>query len=130
MSYWRGSDRLEVPLLPACLDDYVAPDSPARFIDAYAENLDFQALGFVRARPAATGRPPYPPADLVQLYLYGYLHRIRSSRRPAAIRLWPLPSPTGGKATENAPTQQTKTIDLGFFKNVGITNWFSHSLPK
>lgn len=81
MSYLRGSDRLEVQLLPACLEDYVAPDSPARFIDAYAENLDFQALGFVHARPAATGRPPYHPADLVKLYLYGYLYRIRSSRR-------------------------------------------------
>jgi transposase len=81
MTYLRGSDRLEVQLLPACLEDYVAPDSPARFIDAYAENLDFQALGFVHARPAATGRPPYHPADLVKLYLYGYLYRIRSSRR-------------------------------------------------
>jgi transposase len=81
MSYLRGSDRSEVQLLPACLDDYVAAASPARFIDAYAENVDFQALGFARAQPAATGRPPYHPADLLKLYLYGYLHRIRSSRR-------------------------------------------------
>jgi transposase len=81
MSYLRGSDRSEVQLLPARLEDYVAPDSPARFIDAYAENVDFQALRFVHCQPAATGRPPYHPADLLKLYLYGYLHRIRSSRR-------------------------------------------------
>ncbi len=31
--------------------------------------------------PADTGRPGYDPGDLLRLYLYGYLHRIRSSRR-------------------------------------------------
>jgi transposase len=81
MSYLRGPDRLEVQLLPACLDDYVNPNCPARFIDAYVEGLDFVGLGFAHAQPAATGRPPYHPADLLKLYLYGYLQRIRSSRR-------------------------------------------------
>src|SRR5262245_56679393 len=79
--YNRGPDRSEVQLLPACLDDYVEPNCPARFIDAYVEGLDFGALGFKHAQPAGAGRPPYHPADLLKLYLYGYLHRIRSSRR-------------------------------------------------
>ena len=43
--------------------------------------LDLDALGFQRAVPAETGRPGYDPGDLLRLYLYGYLHRIRSSRR-------------------------------------------------
>ncbi len=30
--------------------------------------------------PADTGRPAYDPADLLRLYLYGYLNRVRSSR--------------------------------------------------
>lgn len=81
MSHLRGADRSEVQLLPPCLDDYVAADSACRFIDAYVEGLDFQVLGFVRAEAAATGRPGYHPADLLKLYLYGYLNRIRSSRR-------------------------------------------------
>jgi transposase len=81
MSYQRGPDRSQVQLLPPCLDDYVAPNAPARFIDAYVEGLDFQGLGFTHAQPAATGRPAYHPADLLKLYLYGYLNRIRSSRR-------------------------------------------------
>jgi transposase len=81
MSYQRGPDRYEVQLLPPCLDDYVSPEAPARFIDAYVESLDLRALGFTHAQPAATGRPPYHPADLLKLYLYGYLNRIRSSRR-------------------------------------------------
>ena len=29
----------------------------------------------------ATGRPGYAPADLLKLYIYGYLNRVRSSRR-------------------------------------------------
>jgi len=84
MSFLRGPDRSQTQLLPPCLEDYVAPDAPARFIDAYVESLDFAALGFLRAQAAPIGRPPYHPADLTKLYLYGYLHRIRSSRRLAA----------------------------------------------
>lgn len=81
MNYLRGPERSQVQLLPACLDDYVDDNSPARFIDAYAEGLDFRALGFAHAEPNSTGRPCYHPADLLKLYLYGYLNRIRSSRR-------------------------------------------------
>lgn len=81
MSYRRGQDRSEIQLLPPCVDDYVGADAPARFLEAYVEELDFVALGFTHAQPKATGRPPYHPADLLKLYLYGYLHRIRSSRR-------------------------------------------------
>ena len=32
-------------------------------------------------QPKGTGRPGYDPADLLKLYIYGYLNRIRSSRR-------------------------------------------------
>lgn len=81
MSYLRGPDRSQFQLLPACLEDYVSAECAVRFIDAYVEGQDFQALGFEHAQPAGTGRPPYHPADLLKLYLYGYLHRIRSSRR-------------------------------------------------
>ncbi len=81
MRYLRGPDRSEVQLLPACLDDYVAANSAVRFVEAYVEGLDLRALGFARAVAADTGRPPYHPADLLKLYCYGYLNRIRSSRR-------------------------------------------------
>jgi transposase len=81
MSYQRGPDRSQVQLLPPCLEDYVPADSPVRFIDAFVEGLDLKELGFQRAEPADTGRPGYDPADLLKLYLYGYLNRIRSSRR-------------------------------------------------
>jgi transposase len=52
-----------------------------RVIDAFVNRLDLVGLGFGKAEPAATGRPPYDPADLLKLYLYGYLNQVRSSRR-------------------------------------------------
>ena len=56
-------------------------DNPVRFIDAFVDGLDLAAAGFERATPKATGRPGYDPADLLKLYIYGYLNRVRSSRR-------------------------------------------------
>jgi transposase len=81
MSYVRGVDRSQVQLLPECVDDYVDANAPARFIDAFVDGLDLQSLKFTHAQPASTGRPAYDPADLLKLYVYGYLIRIRSSRR-------------------------------------------------
>lgn len=81
MGYIAGTDRTQAVLLPEVLDDYVGADNPVRFLDAFVAQLDLGALGFQRAVPAETGRPGYDPGDLLRLYLYGYLHRIRSSRR-------------------------------------------------
>ena len=81
MTHLRGPSRSELQLLPPCLDDFVPPNAPVRFVEAYVEGLDLAQLGFGRVVPQSTGRPPYHPADLLKLYLYGYLHRIRSSRR-------------------------------------------------
>ena len=77
----EGEDRQQVALLPECLDDYIGEDNPVRVVDAFVEELDLQALGFIGTSPAATGRPAYHPAVLLKLYIYGYLNRIQSSRR-------------------------------------------------
>ena len=81
MGYIYGANRHEVILFPERLDDYIAEDNPVRFIDAFVDELDLAACGFHRAVPAVTGRPGYAPGDLLKLYLYGYLYRLRSSRR-------------------------------------------------
>jgi transposase len=81
MGHIEGSSRAPQILFPEVLDDYIAEENPARFIDAFVDSLDLDALGFRRTRPAATGRPPDDPGDLLKLYIYGYLNRIRSSRR-------------------------------------------------
>ena len=81
MRHIPGIDRSQVLLLPEAVDDYVGRDNPVRFIDAFVDGLDLAAAGFERAAPKATGRPGYDPADLLKLYIYGYLNRVRSSRR-------------------------------------------------
>ena len=80
MAYVRGVDREQSLLLPESLDDYVQAEHPVRFIDAYVESLDLQECGFQRTTAAPTGRPPYAPGDLLRLYIWGYLNRVRSSR--------------------------------------------------
>ena len=81
MAHLSGTDRSQLLLLPEAVDDYVGPDNPVRFIEAFVDGFDLGAAGFVRVQPKATGRPGYDPADLLKLYIYGYLNRIRSSRR-------------------------------------------------
>jgi transposase len=81
MSYIQGMDRSQSILFPELIDDYVQQENPVRFIDAYVESLDLQGLGFARALAAETGRPPYAPSDLLKLYIYGYLNKVRSSRQ-------------------------------------------------
>ena len=81
MTHITGEDRSQLLLLPDAVDDYVGPDNPVRFIDAFVDGLDLEAAGFQRVRPADKGRPGYDPAELLKLYIYGYLNRIRSSRR-------------------------------------------------
>src|SRR6201981_1323500 len=81
MTHISGPDRSQTLLLPESLDEYVGKDNPVRFIDAFVEGLDLAAAGFIRVAPKATGRPGYAPGDLLKLYIYGYLNRVRSSRR-------------------------------------------------
>src|SRR5215813_10505606 len=81
MTHISGHDRSQTLLLPEAIDDYVGPDNPVRFIDAFVDGLDLAAAGFGRVAPKVTGRPAYAPGDLLKLYIYGYLNRVRSSRR-------------------------------------------------
>jgi transposase len=81
MAHILGHDRSQLLLLPEAVDDYVAADNSVRFIEAFVDGLDLAALGFIGTVPKATGRPGYAPADLLKLYIYGYLNRVRSSRR-------------------------------------------------
>jgi transposase len=81
MAHIAGHDRSQTLLLPESLDDYVGPENPVRFIEAFVDGLDLTAAGFARVTSKATGRPGYAPQDLLKLYIYGYLNRVRSSRR-------------------------------------------------
>lgn len=81
MSYIQGVGRKQGTLFPVTLEELIPEDHVCRVIDAFVNRLNMEELGFVRAEAAETGRPGYDPRDLLKLYLYGYLHQLRSSRR-------------------------------------------------
>jgi transposase len=78
-----GESRQQASLLPARVEDYVGSDNPVRAIESFVCALDLGKLGFRHADRGAEamGQPPYDPADLLKLYLYGYINQVRSSRR-------------------------------------------------
>jgi len=77
-----GDSRDQGSLLPARVEDYVGPANPVRAIECFVCALDLAKLGFRHAkRGVGAGQPPYDPADLLKLYLYGYINQVRSSRR-------------------------------------------------
>ena len=81
MNYVQGASRGQTFLMPECVDEYISEDNTVRVIDVYIDSLDLNALGFTKTELCETGRPPYAPQDLLKLYVYGYMNRIRSSRR-------------------------------------------------
>lgn len=81
MGYVKGEAPGQSSLFPASLDELVPEDHPVRVVEAFVSALDLGELGFERAEANVMGRPAYDPADLLKLYLYGYLNRVRSSRR-------------------------------------------------
>lgn len=81
MAHLLGTDRSQLLLLPEAVDDYVGPDNPVRFIEAFVDGLDLAAAGFERAAAKETGRPGLDPADMLKLYIYGYLNRMPAGPR-------------------------------------------------
>ena len=80
--YKTGVAREQGLLLPPSLEEYVSENNPVRAIDAYVESLDLAQLGFqYTVGGGGAGQPPYAPGMLLKLYIWGYLNRIRSSRR-------------------------------------------------
>ena len=78
MEYLQGQPRDQLTLYTTCLDDMIPLDNSVRLIDQFINLLNLQELGF--QSKATQGRPPYDPADLLKLYIYGYMNRMRSSR--------------------------------------------------
>ena len=81
MAYIKGENINQITLFPEAIDDYITSDNPVRVIKAFVDSLDMKELGFKRSVSNYIGRPSYDPRDLLKLYLYGYINRIRSSRK-------------------------------------------------
>jgi transposase len=80
MAHVAGQSRYQSTLFPEVLDDIIPADCQVRVIDAFVDMQDLAAEGFSKVEAEKTGRPPYDPGDLLKLYAYGYLNRVRSSR--------------------------------------------------
>lgn len=69
LHFTAGTDRGQVNLLLACVDDYVAVESVVRVVEAFVGSLDLSELGVARTVAAATGRPGHYPDDILPLHL-------------------------------------------------------------
>jgi transposase len=80
--YKQGRDRQEELYLPPNIDEYVSEDNQVRAIEDYVELLNMVELGFSKSDlQSSDGQPAYHPKLLLKIYIYGYLNRIRSSRK-------------------------------------------------
>lgn len=80
MKYIIGKDRNQVEFLS--LEDQVEQENEVRLIDLFVNSLNLSEFGFKESmQNFQGGRPAYHPSDLLKLFIYGYLNRIRSSRQ-------------------------------------------------
>lgn len=77
MKFITGKDRNQIEIFS--LDQVVDQDNEVRLIDLFVGSLSLSEFGF-KTDFIENGRPAYPPSDLLRLFIYGYLNRIRSSR--------------------------------------------------
>lgn len=78
MKFVQGKDRSQMEFF--CLEQAVSKDNEVRLIDLFVRAIRLSDYGF-KAEFIDNGRPAYHPADLLKLFIYGYLNRIRSSRQ-------------------------------------------------
>lgn len=77
MKFIIGKDRNQTEFF--CLDQSVGQDNEVRLIELFVNSVNLSSFGF-ELDQTENGRPAYHPSDLLKLFLYGYLNRIRSSR--------------------------------------------------
>lgn len=79
MKFIKGKDRKQIPIFVSSLDEAISQDNEVRMIDFFVSSLSLSEYGF-KTNFKENGRPAYHPSDLLRLFIYGYLNRIRSSR--------------------------------------------------
>jgi transposase len=77
MKFIIGKDRNQTEFF--CLEQAVSTNNEVRLIDLFTSAINLADHGF-DMEFLDNGRPAYHPADLLKLFIYGYLNRIRSSR--------------------------------------------------
>ncbi len=79
MKFIQGQNREQIYLFPVSLGEAVDPENEVRLIDVFVDSLKIDEFGF-KVDYVENGRPAYHPTDLLKLYIYGYLNKMRSSR--------------------------------------------------
>ena len=79
MKFIQGHDRFQTALFPVSLDASIDQNNDVRLIDVFVDNLNLSSAGF-KVDHVDNGRPAYHPKDLLKLFIYGYLNKVRSSR--------------------------------------------------
>lgn len=79
MSQEIRADYKQTLIFPPCVEDWVPANHPARFIREIVEAMELEKLGFKQSE-GEEGRPHYAAEMLIEVWLYGYYSRIRSTR--------------------------------------------------
>jgi transposase len=79
MKFIQGHNRTQINLFPVSLDQSINPDNEVRMIDLFVDSLSIKDYGF-RTDFTENGRPAYHPSDLLKLFIYGYMNKVRYSR--------------------------------------------------
>jgi len=79
MKFIQGQNRKQINLFPVSLDQSIDQENEVRIIDLFVDSLSVKDFGF-RTDFTENGRPAYHPSDLLKLFIYGYLNKVRSSR--------------------------------------------------
>src|SRR5437588_1772336 len=87
MTHLVGHDRSQTLLLPESLDDYIGPENPVRFIEAFVDGLDLAAAGFARVPPKEGYKYTIRlPANSVLQKRIGWLLKRPVGRPPHEVR--------------------------------------------
>lgn len=91
MNFKQGISREQISMM--CPEALIGCDNPVRVIDMFVEQLDLVDLGFSKTKLSKEGRAPYEAKHLLKLFYYGYINKIRSSRKLEAeclrnVELW------------------------------------------
>ena len=79
MKFIQGHNRNQINRFPVSLDQSIDPDNEVRIIDLFVDSLSIKDYGF-RMDYIENGRPAYHPSDLLKLFIYGYMNKLRSTR--------------------------------------------------
>ena len=80
--YKQGLNRKQQLMFPPSLDELIDKDNIVRAIEAYVDTLDIFKLNIKTKKSLIKdGQPAFHPKLLLKIYIYGYLNKIRSSRK-------------------------------------------------